>query len=234
MSKRLILFDIDGTLMTSAGVGRTALKRAVARIAGNESLAEGVVLSGRVDWAIWRDILALDGYSPDEVDAQLEDYFRLYVAELVYVLADPTLPKPKLLPGVSTLLAALANRRDTYLGLVTGNVEAAAWLKLGSVGIADYFGSGAFGSEAHERGALPPMALERASQAAGGYRFDPHEVVLIGDTAHDVACAESIGARTIAVATGTDSADTLRAVGADVVVATLEDTDFLLRFIDGE
>lgn len=234
MSKRLILFDIDGTLMSSAGVGRTALKRAVAKIAGNEALAEGVVLSGRVDWAIWRDILALDGYSPDEVDAQLEDYFRLYVGELAYVLADPTLPKPKLLPGVSTLLEALASRPDTWLGLVTGNVEAAAWLKLGYVGIAEYFGSGAFGSEAHERGALPPLAQERATRMANGYRFAAHEVVLIGDTAHDVACAESIGARTIGVATGTDTAETLQNAGADVVVNTLEDTDFLLRVIDSD
>ncbi len=218
--------------MSSAGVGRAALKRAVTHISGDGSFAEGVVLSGRVDWAIWRDILALDGYSADEVDAQLEDYFRLYVAELAYVLADPIGPNPQLFAGVLPLLEALVQRPDTWLGLVTGNVEAAAWLKLGYLGIADYFGCGAFGSEAHERGALPPLAVQRASQMANGYQFTPHEVVVIGDTAHDVACAESIRARTIGVATGSDSVETLHAAGADLVVETLEDTAVLMRMID--
>jgi phosphoglycolate phosphatase len=228
---RVVLFDIDGTLLTAAGVGRIALRRTLIKVLGDGTAADTAALSGRVDWGIWREVMGNAGYSTDEVDAQIGDYLRLFVAELAAVMAEPDLPKPRLLPGVTPLLEALRQDEKILIGLVTGNSETAAWLKLGYAGIAPYFWFGAFGNEAWERNALPAIALERASRFAEGRLFTGADTVIIGDSIHDVACAKTIGATVIGVPTGIESADALALAGADVVLPTLEDTDAVLRII---
>jgi phosphoglycolate phosphatase len=228
---RVVLFDIDGTLLTAAGVGRIAFRRTLIKVLGDGTAADTAVLSGRVDWGIWRDVLGAAGYSTDEVDAQIEDYLRLFVAELAAVLADPDIPKPQLLPGVLPLLEQLAQEDTILMGLVTGNNETAAWLKLGYAGIAPYFWFGAFGNEAWERNALPALALERAARFAQGRVFTGADAVIIGDSIHDVACAKTIGATVIGVPTGIETADALATAGADVIMPTLEDTDTIMRLI---
>lgn len=228
---RVVLFDIDGTLLTAAGVGRIAFRRTLIKVLGDGTAADTAVLSGRVDWGIWREVLGDAGYSTDEVDAQIEDYLRLFVAELATVLADPNLPKPHVLPGVRALLESLHHDDNVLVGLVTGNTETAAWLKLGYTGIAPHFWFGAFGNEAWERNALPALALERASRFANGRVFTGTDAVIIGDSIHDVACAKAVGATVIGVPTGIETADALVHAGADVVLPTLEDTDAVLRII---
>jgi phosphoglycolate phosphatase len=228
---RVVLFDIDGTLLTAAGVGRIAFRRTLIKVLGHGTAADTAVLSGRVDWGIWRDVLGAAGYSTDEVDAQIEDYLRLFVAELAAVLADPDIPKPQLLPGVLPLLEQLAQEDTILMGLVTGNNETAAWLKLGYAGIAPYFWFGAFGNEAWERNALPALALERTARFAQGRVFTGADAVIIGDSIHDVACAKTIGATVIGVPTGIETADALATAGADVIMPTLEDTDTIMRLI---
>lgn len=229
----VLLFDIDGTLQTSAGTGRTAFRRTLQHMVGDETLAEGIGFSGRLDWGIWREVLSVAGYSHDEVDAQIQDYFRHYVAELAALLAEDDHPKPTLLPGVARLLETLAAEDEFLLGVVTGNIESAAWLKLGYTGIAPYFWFGAFGSEAWERAALPTLALQRAARFANGYAFQGAEAVVIGDTVHDIACAKAVGARVVAVATGTNTMAELEAAGADVVLPTLEDTAQVVAALRG-
>ncbi len=228
---RVVLFDIDGTLLSAAGVGRIAFRRTLAKILGNGNAADSAVLSGQVDWGIWRTVLGAAGYSTDEVDAQINDYLRLFVADLADVLADPNLPRPQLLPGVTALLQKLQQDETLLVGLVTGNQESAAWLKLGYAGIASYFWFGAFGNEAWDRNLLPAIALKRASRFAVREVFDGHNTVIIGDSIHDVACGKAIGATVIAVPTGIERAESLVQAGADVLLPTLEDTDAVLKII---
>ncbi len=156
------------------------------------------------------------------------------LAELADILASPAHAHPEVLPGVRPLLDALHARDDVLLALLTGNVEAGAWLKLGKVGLDPYFRFGAFGNDAAERSELPAIAIERAARFAGGHRFSRKEIVIIGDTVHDIRCGESLGVCAIGVATGPTDADTLREAGADAVFDSLEDTDALLRAMVGE
>lgn len=230
---RVVLFDIDGTILTAAGVGRIAFRRTLIKVLGDGAAADTAVLSGRVDWGIWRDVLGAAGYSAEEVDAQIGDYLLLFVAELASVLADPELPKPQILPGVLPLLEHLSQDDSILVGLVTGNNETAAWLKLGYAGIAPYFWFGAFGNEAWERNALPAMALERAARFANGRVFTGADTVIIGDSIHDVACAKAIEATVIGVPTGIETADALETAGADIILPTLEDTERIVQLIRG-
>lgn len=230
----LILFDIDGTLLASNGVGRAAMKRALAHVVGSGDCLDAVDMAGRCDWGIWRAALGVEDYSPDEVDAQLPDLFRRYVAELAYVLADRDHPDPEVLPGVRPLLDALHARDDVLLGLLTGNVEGAAWLKLGKVGLDRYFRFGAFGSDAPDRPALPAIAVARARPFVSGYPFEGEHIVIIGDTVHDVRCGEALGVRAIGVATGRTDAATLREAGAAHVFPSLADHEAVLRALLSE
>lgn len=213
----LILFDIDGTLIASKGVGRTAMERAMAAFAGSGTAMRRVEMAGKCDWAIWRDALALEGYAQDEIDARLPDLYSLYTTELAQVLDDPQHPQPEVLPGIRPLLDALHARDDVVLGLLTGNLEPAAWLKLGSVELGHYFQFGAFGNDAPNRDALPRIAVKRAAQFAHGHPFRKKEIVIIGDTVHDIRCGAELGVCAVGVATGPTDAATLREAGADRV-----------------
>lgn len=224
----LILFDIDGTLLASNRVGSKAMTRVWERFVGEGSPLDGVPMAGRCDWAIWREALGHAGYSHEEADAHLPDLFRLYVAELAHILASPDHPDPEPLPGVRALLEALHPHEEMLLGLLTGNIEAGAWLKLGKVGLDRFFRFGAFGNEAAERSALPPIAVARAATFASGHRFAGSEIVIIGDTPHDIRCGEALGVRTLGVATGSYTPTALRDAGADHVFATLEETEAVL------
>lgn len=224
----LVLFDIDGTLLASNHVGSKAMTRVWERFVGEGSPLNQVPLAGRCDWAIWRDVLHHAGYSHEEADTHLPELFRLYIAELAHILASPEHPNPDPLPGVRTLLTALHLRDDLVLGLLTGNVEAGAWLKLGKAKLDSFFRFGAFGNEAADRSALPPIAVARASTFASGHTFTGQEIVIVGDTPHDIQCGEALGVRTIGVATGSYDSSALHSAGADHVFATFEETEAVL------
>jgi phosphoglycolate phosphatase-like HAD superfamily hydrolase len=221
---KLILFDIDGTLVLTGGAGGRAMGRACADVFGGD-VATPVPMAGRTDTWIVTQMAAQHGQT---VDAELLARFRdVYVAHLVREIARPV-GRHGVLPGVAETLAALAAREDVYVGLLTGNFRRGAEIKLSHFDIWRRFETGAFGEDSADRNALLQVALERV-HASGGPVCEPSDVVIVGDTPHDVAVAVAGGARSLAVATGPYDLDALRASGATVALADLSDGPAVLR-----
>ena len=195
--KRLALFDVDGTLVRG-GPAKDAFRVALVETFGTAGAIEGHEFSGKTDPQIARELLTGAGLSDFEVDRGFPTLWSRYLEEMERLLPDRPL---QLLPGVTELLDALESRGDVALGLLTGNIAPGARLKLGSVGLADRFPVGGFGSDHEIRDRLPPVALQRAREH-WGISFAPDAVVVIGDTPRDVACGRAGGHRTVAVATG--------------------------------
>ena len=215
----LFLFDLDGTLLRTDGVGRRAVARALTVHFGRVLPFDEISFSGRTDPAIFRAILRASGVPDDETDAALPDLLRHFEAEMIETI---TPARVTALDGAADLVHALASRSDVALGLVTGNVEATAYAKLRAIGLDAPFAHGAFGSDHEIRDHLPPIAIERA-EAHTRRRFAPDTVVVVGDTEHDVACARTSGLRAVAVATGHFDRAHLEAHAPDVVLDDLRD-----------
>jgi len=228
---KLVLFDIDGTLVLTGGAGMRAMNRAFAEIVGaptgptgatDTDALNGIAVAGRTDWIILQNTLARLGR---ELDQDLFGQIReRYVRHLGREIEQPGKGFNGTLPGVSALLEKLHAREDVFLGLLTGNFKDGARIKLQRFDLWRYFRCGAFGDDSPDRNALVPVALERAA-ACGLPPLAPADVIVVGDTPHDVACAQAVGAVPVGVATGGFTADQLRACGAAVVFETLEDTD---------
>ena len=232
MTRRLVLFDIDGTLLTSMSAGSRALRRAFQDEYPDLAFFEAVRFDGKTDPQIVAELHAAAG-CPDR--ATPENVRRLlvrYLAHLEVVIAESS-GRVRPCPGVLDLLDALGQHEDVVPGLLTGNVVPGARLKLGAAGI-DFnrFALGAYGSDSAHRPDLPPIAAARAQSHFGR---TPHgaEVVIIGDTPADVACGASINARAVAVATGSYSVADLEQTGAYATFATLVDTGAVLKAILG-
>lgn len=228
---RLILFDIDGTLLWTDGAGRRAIHRALLDEMGTAGPIDGYRFDGKTDPQIVRELLELAGHPEYQSDDRITAICRRYVDLLTAELAKPT-QATRIYPGIKDLLAALepyeADGR-ALVGLLTGNVESGATLKLRSAGLDPVrFVVGAFGSDSHRRSELPAVAAERAARRTGR-RFSGADIVIVGDTPDDVACGRPIGARTVAVATGFYDTAALRAAGATHVFENLSDTDVVLQ-----
>jgi phosphoglycolate phosphatase-like HAD superfamily hydrolase len=227
---RLVLFDIDGTILLTDGAGRRAIGRALTDLAGTTGPLGDHRFDGKTDPQIVRELLSLAGHpdaeTPERVRAVCDRYLELLELEL----ARPS-QETRVMAGVHELLAALAGAEaagDVLVGLLTGNLERGAALKLRSAGIdASRFAVGAYGSDAPHRPELPAIARRRA-EALTGRSIAGAEVIVIGDTPDDVACARPIGARTLAVATGRYDVSALAAAGATHVFADLSDTAAVL------
>ena len=222
MRRRLVLFDIDGTILLPAGAGRRAVTRAVAEHFPLTDEALLVRFDGKTDPLIVMELLAASGH-PDPRDPHIiKDVCERYVDYL-----DEELTRTRdttILPGVIRLLETLESTPGVVLGLVTGNVARGARLKLASGGIdPDRFRVGAYGSDSHHRPDLPPIAARRAEPFLGRIPSGA-EVVIIGDTPADVTCGAGIGARPVAVATGSYQEAVLLEAGAAAVFADLSDT----------
>ena len=220
---RAVLFDIDGTLLRCNGQAGMAFLGALAEIFGEPGrrageLRGGYSFAGRTDPRIALDLMARAGVSKDEVLERLEDVRVCYLARFASLL-DPR--RVDIFPGVRELLERLGSRGDLLVGLLTGNWQGGARLKLGALALQDHFRFGAFGDDGTDRHELPPFALERAV-ALGGRELLPREILIIGDTLEDVRCAQRHGMPCLAVATGPTRAEELRAAGADWVLPTLE------------
>jgi len=214
----LLLFDIDGTL-TIGGPGKTAFRIALEHTYGTSGPIVNHDFSGKTDPLLLRELLSAAGRAPHEIEAGRGRFWEAYLAELESHLAtDPVTA----LPGVVRLIATLTERRDVFLGLVTGNVRAGAQLKLQSVGLWRHFPIGAFGCDREVRKELPPIALERA-RSHWGRTFRGEDAVVIGDTPRDVACGKAVGAATGAVTTGRFSATELERAGADRILPGFAD-----------
>ncbi|MBI4639009.1 MAG: haloacid dehalogenase-like hydrolase [Candidatus Rokubacteria bacterium] len=217
---RLFLFDVDGTLVTARGAGRQAFARALAATYGVTGPIERYDFRGKTDLCIVRDLMAEAGVSAAAVEAGVDACFTAYARELEALLADGT--RLLVMPGVVELVAALGARPDALVGLLTGNIEAGARLKLRPTGLWPRFRVGAFGSDDADRRRLPAVALERA-WALTGRDFPPDRVTIIGDTPLDVDCARACGARAVAVATGFHPYPELEASAPDLLFGDFSD-----------
>jgi phosphoglycolate phosphatase len=227
MSK-VVLFDIDGTLILSGGAGVRAMNRACADLTGLEEVLAGVPVAGRTDWIILHDAMRKVGR---DLDGQLfEDLKTRYLAHLTEEIEQPGRGVKGVMPGIRELLERLDARGDVFLGLLTGNIEGSARIKLEHFGLWRYFRCGAFGDDAADRNALVPIALQRVE--ASGLTAIPNEAVfVVGDTPHDIACAQIVGARAVGVATGSYSLQQLKDSGADEVFEDLSDTEAFLKLL---
>ncbi len=217
----IILFDIDGTLITSGGAGARALEQAFVELTGIHGALKGVPLDGATDLAIVREALALGGRDPtaELMEGLVSRYTELLPGELARTQGY------RLLEGVEALLDRLAEGLRTF-GLCTGNVRDGARAKLSRGGVWEHFArgfEGGFGSDAEVRADIVRAALRRA-EAHRGRKLQASDALVVGDTPRDIAAAHEVGVPVLAVATGRYSADELRQAGADAVVDSLAST----------
>jgi phosphoglycolate phosphatase-like HAD superfamily hydrolase len=225
--KRLVLFDIDGTLLSARGAPRKAFEAALLEVFGTAGPIDGHTFDGKTDPQIARELLALAGLERSRIDAGLSELWQRYLGELELALLEAG-HLTYVFPGVRALLAALEQRQqDVVVGLLTGNIEPGATLKLRSAGLANSFRLGAFGSDHERRDELPAIAVGRA-RALTGVEFRDRQVVIIGDTPADVTCGSALNVHTIAVGTGRYDLDALRAAGAAHAFPDLSNTAAVL------
>ncbi len=222
---RLILFDIDGTLLTAGGAPRRAFRRALIAHFGTDGDEARMDFSGKTDPEIVYELMGRAGFADERIEERIADLFDHYLDGLERELE--TDAGHRLLPGVAELVDALAADRRVVLGLVTGNVERGARLKLERFDLWRSFAVGAFGSDDRERDRLPAVAIERARRLTGR-PFEGRDAVVIGDTPADIRCARAAGALAVAVATGRPTRAELEASGPDLLLDTLEEWPRLL------
>ena len=227
---KLVLFDIDGTLITSRGAGRRAMRTALERVFGAAGGIDQYDLGGRTDTRIVHDVMGALGWEPARVKDRLDDFFEAYLAGLTSEIGDGR--HVVTLPGVSLLVDRLAQSADVVLGLVTGNIEEGARIKLLPTGLWPHFRIGAYGSDHMDRRRLPSLAARRA-HALVGHTFAPTDVVVIGDTPHDIDCARAFGAVAIAVSTGQYTRAALLAEHPDHLFDDLADVERVLETVLG-
>ena len=228
---RVVLFDIDGTILWTDGAGRRAVHQALEDVFGGP-VPQGLEFDGKTDPQIVRELMQLAGVTHGDIDGRIAHALERYV-ELLHGELGALEDHDHVLPGIRELLDALERRDDVLLGLLTGNVFPGAVAKLTAVGIdAGRFRIGAFGSDHAHRPELPAIARERA-EALLGRQIPGSDVVVIGDTPADMGCGRGIGARAIGVATGRYSVEDLSACGAAAVFNDLSRTEDVVRAIMG-
>ncbi|HVS30813.1 MAG TPA: haloacid dehalogenase-like hydrolase [Thermoanaerobaculia bacterium] len=225
--RRLVLFDIDGTLITDGGAARDSFSAALAEVYGYGGEVGRYDFSGRTDPQIAFMVLRDAGFTEEEIAAKLPVLWDAYLAGLERTA---TAPRVRPLPGIAALVEELSSREMVTLALLTGNLERGARIKLAPADLNRYFPFGAFGSDSAKREELPPIAVERASQI-DGHRFHGRDVVIIGDSIYDVRCGVPHGATTIAVASGNTPAGTLRAENPRHFFHSAEDLGALMDAI---
>lgn len=210
---RLVLFDIDGTLLHCGKQVGAMFVAALREVFGEHGDLAGFSFGGKTDPMIVLELVGATGRAESDIRARMPEVRDRYLAKLEEGL-DPA--KMVVLPGVVELLERLGRREDLLVGLLTGNWSRGAEIKLGRFGLGRYFRMGAFGEDARDRRGLVPVAVQRAETLVR-HRFKPTDVVIVGDTELDIDCARQAGACSVAVATGWTSAEVLRAAGADWV-----------------
>jgi phosphoglycolate phosphatase len=225
---RLVLFDIDGTLIHDGGAARESFTVAIAETYGYRGELRRYDFSGRTDPQIAHMVLRDAGFAADEIEQRLPRLWEIYVAEL----ARHAPARVRELPGIRELLNALRADDRATLGLLTGNIEPGARLKLDAAGLNEYFPFGAFGSDSPHREELPPIAIERAADFCG-HRFRGRDVVIVGDSIYDIRCGAPHAATTIAIASGKTPAEKLRAENPHHIFTSAEEHDALLEAILG-
>ncbi len=226
----LLLFDIDGTLITTGGAGYRAIKRALEVTLGIERALDGIPVAGRTDSIILREGVraAVDRELTTELRDQIRETYKGLLQEELELAGGG----PGVLPGVHALLDRLAGDPSYHVALLTGNFSQTAAIKLGYYDLWRHFAWGAFGEDAVDRNDLLPVALARYRDRTG-HDIDPSDVVIIGDTPNDVAVARMGRVRAVCVTTGQFDRASLLDAGADVVFHDLSDVDEVLRVFGG-
>jgi phosphoglycolate phosphatase-like HAD superfamily hydrolase len=217
---KLVLFDIDGTLLSASGAGRRALDQAMRDVYGTSGPIDSYDFRGGTDPQIIRDLLGRAGLDEPAILAGETTVYRRYETLLEAEVGDGR--GVSLYPGVRELVETLAGRDDVVVGLLTGNIEAGARIKLRPTGLWPRFRLGAYGSDDADRTRLPRVAARRAEQLVGRV-FSGPDTVIIGDTPRDIGCARAFGAMAIAVATGWHSLEDLAAHRPDHAFADFSD-----------
>lgn len=228
--QRLVLFDIDGTLLHSHGAGRRAMEAALLQAFGTTG-SPSYRYDGKTDRQIVRDLMRGAGFDDAVIDARMDDLMIAYVEGLQREIASPH-TKVEALTGVMQLLDALEQRAHCIVGLLTGNLEPGAQFKLTAARIGfDRFAIGAYGSDHEVRAELPAIAQRRARERLG-VNIGGSDVVIIGDTPADIDCGRPIGARAIAVATGHYTLESLNEHAPHAAFTDLGDTEAVLAAIE--
>jgi phosphoglycolate phosphatase-like HAD superfamily hydrolase len=222
---KLILFDIDGTLLWPKGAGRASTKLAMMEVFGTVGNIDAHAFGGKTDWYTLVEVLSPEGYDAETIRQRMPTFEDAIARHLTNIIGDfPVQP----CPGVLEVVEYLHRHESAMLGLVTGNVAKTAPVKLRAAGLnPDWFPIGAYGSDAMDRNDLPAIALERAIQH---YKcaIQPEQVIVIGDTTADIACGRALGAKVIAVKTGFSPLEELEAAKPDFL---LEDLTTLLEIV---
>jgi phosphoglycolate phosphatase-like HAD superfamily hydrolase len=226
---RLVLFDIDGTLLNSEGVGRASMQRALREVFGSPG-DPSYRYDGKTDKQIVRDVMRLEGHTDEHIDSRMSFLIDRYLEGLKEGIESKKF-NVRPLPGVLEILDALEPRDDVVLGLLTGNVETGARAKLTAAGIdPDRFRVNAFGSDHEHRPRLPAIAQRRFGETLGR-EVAGEKVVVIGDTPADIECGRELGARAIGVASGHYSVAELEKHAPYAVFESLSDTRQVLETI---
>ncbi len=212
---KLILFDIDGTLIDPGGAGRRSMTKAFQELFSIADAFSDISMAGKTDIQIIKEGLSVHGLPPE--DGALPSFIAAYLKNLKTEINNK---EKHIMPGVRELLNALRPSDGYWMGLLTGNIQEGARIKLGSLGLNKYFPFGAFGDDHEQRGQLLPVALTRFKEMTG-IDIPYTDCIVIGDTPRDVECAKPYGTKSIAVATGPYDYQTLSKAGADCVLHDL-------------
>lgn len=233
MQPTLVLFDIDGTLIDTFGAGRRSLEHAFRHVFGLDRIAEvaaQVRFEGKTDPIIIGEMAAAAGVAEADVHARAAEMREAYLAALQEELSRVD-SRRRVRPGVEPLLRDLTAREDVHLGLITGNIERGARMKLEPFGLLSYFRGGGFSSDHPQRAEIARIAREKMT-AACGVAFEASRVFVIGDTDHDVLCAKANGFRSIAVPSGWVSAERIEAARPDVLLPDLANLSRVLAALE--
>jgi phosphoglycolate phosphatase len=225
----LILWDVDGTLLSTDGIAAEAMRAAMREVVGPSAPMARTAYAGKTDWQIIRE--SLPTLPPEQIGARLHEFAAAYLGRLEVQRAELA-ARSRLFPGVVAALEALGGlARQAPL---TGNIAAVARLKLECVGLLALLdvAAGAYGDDHHHRPELVPIAAQRAAERYGR-AFTGRQIVIVGDTPHDITCGQANGARTVAVATGPYSLAELQSHSPDALLSDLSDTDAVVAAVLG-
>ena len=222
---KFILFDIDGTIMDSGGAGTRAMDTAFMELFSVRNAFQTISMAGKTDMQILKEGFEL--HNIDHSNGVIPEFYRIYAG---YLKENMKSAGGHIKPGIREALRLLHTQQHCILGLLTGNIEEGARIKLDFFGLNDYFNIGAFGNDDEDRDRLLPIAVDKLFKK-NSLKVGFRDCIVIGDTPRDVSCSQPYGAFSIAVATGPYSAATLSAAGADVVLNDLSDTEAFMSIL---